>query len=38
MKFKFRGEWRGESLVWGGPTKVNVFMPRKFTGGGWTEQ
>jgi len=38
MRFKFRGEWRGAGLTWGGPVKVYVFMPKKFTGGGWTEQ
>ncbi len=37
MKFKFRGEWRGENRARNN-AKVYIFFPRKFTGGGWTEQ
>ncbi|MBA7599863.1 hypothetical protein ES703_06908 [subsurface metagenome] len=39
MKFKYRGQWRGWDSRWRPePVTVRIFMPSKFTGGGWAEQ
>lgn len=39
MRFKYRDQWRGWDSKWTtSPVTVRIFMPGKFTGGGWTEQ